>query len=57
MDLDDAAAPAGQLARALRNREISSRDLLDLLLARADGLIADLLDAAAGPGFTAPPPG
>jgi amidase len=38
MDLDVATAPAGQLARALRNREISSRELLDLLLARADRL-------------------
>jgi amidase len=35
MDLDVAVAPAGQLARALREREISSRELLDLLLARA----------------------
>jgi amidase len=35
MDLDLATATAGQLTRAIRDRELSSRELLDHLLDRA----------------------
>ena len=35
MDLDPATATAGQLVRAIRDRELSSRELLDALLDRA----------------------
>jgi len=35
MDLDPATATAGQLARAISERELSSRELLDHLLDRA----------------------
>ncbi len=38
MDLDIATATATQLAQALRDRQISSRELLDYLLARAEKL-------------------
>jgi len=95
MDLDPATETAGQLARAISGRELSSRELLDHLLDRAGKInpqlnaivawdteraraaadaadaatmrgeiagpflsdlrllrLAELVDAAAGPGFT-----
>jgi hypothetical protein len=53
MSLDVATATAQQLSQALKEQVISSPELSDMRLLR----IAELLDSAAGPGFTAPPVG